>query len=167
MQNAQNIFERNFFHKNFLLFIIFTFTIVFILIELKNGRYWQSDFEVYYRAASRMLNSENLYRMMEDRFYRYKYSPAAAFLYTPFTLLPFELAKFSYTFFLSFLIYLIIKISYKMSKIDKNYFQTNKNKLIAYCLLLYYVWNCEQLYQRITSWTGKYNNFIFFFIIII
>ncbi|MGY3803001.1 glycosyltransferase 87 family protein [Pigmentibacter ruber] len=136
MQNPQNVFEKNIIFKNFLLFFILIFTGIFILIELKNGRYWQSDFEVYYKAALRMLNSENLYRIVEDNFYRYKYSPAAAILYTPFTILPFEFAKISYTFFLSFLIYLIIKISYKMSKIDKNYFQNNKIKIFAYSFIM-------------------------------
>ncbi|WGL61298.1 glycosyltransferase family 87 protein [Pigmentibacter sp. JX0631] len=136
MQYSQNVIGKNFFYKNSLLFFIFIFTAIFILIELKNGRYWQSDFEVYYKAAVRMLNSENLYRIVEDNFYRYKYSPAAAILYTPFTLLPFEIAKYSYTFFLSFLIYIIIKISYKMSKIDDNYIQTYKNKLFVYCIIM-------------------------------
>ncbi len=115
-------------NKYFLMLFILLFTGIFILIEIKNGRYWQSDFEVYYKSATRLLNSEVLYRIIEDNFYRYKYSPSAAMLFIPFTLIPFAYAKVFYTFFLSLLIFFIIHICNKLYL--KNHFFSQEKILI-------------------------------------
>jgi hypothetical protein len=72
--------------------------------EIVNHRFWLSDFEVYYKAAARILNGDNLYRYAEDDHYVFKYSPVSAIYYIPFTVLPLTFARFVYWIFLSLLI---------------------------------------------------------------
>jgi alpha-1,2-mannosyltransferase len=50
-----------------------------------------ADFAVNYRAGQRLLRGETLYQIA-DAHYMFKYFPAAALIYAPFTLLPIELA---------------------------------------------------------------------------
>lgn len=74
-----------------------------------NHRFGVVDFEVYYKAALRISNGENLYRMGEiadggDGHFRYKYAPTAAVFFIPFTFFPFWLAGILYWIFLSFLV---------------------------------------------------------------
>ena len=116
----------------FLFFFFIIFTIIFIFFELKNGRYWQSDFEVYYKSAKRALLGENLYRPDEDGFYRFKYSPFSAYLFIPFTLLPFTYAKYLYSFFISLLMFFnflycfLLGSEILIKKLKKKY-ETNRN----------------------------------------
>lgn len=105
MSVFKNEIYKNSRMREFLFFFFIIFTIIFIFFELKNGRYWQSDFEVYYKSAKRALLGENLYRPDEDGFYRFKYSPFSAYLFIPFTLLPFTYAKYLYSFFISLLMF--------------------------------------------------------------
>lgn len=53
------------------------------------------DFEVDYVACTRLRQGENLYQP-EDGHFMYKYSPGAAFLEMPFSLLLLPAAKFAF-----------------------------------------------------------------------
>lgn len=134
MQRDSN-FNLVILNKYFLMFFIFIFTSIFVLIEIKYGRYWQSDFEVYYKAATRLLNSEVLYRIIEDNFYRYKYSPSAAILFIPFALIPFAYAKILYTFFLSTLIFFSLYICNKLY-IKNSFHPKTINLVYIICILI-------------------------------
>jgi len=81
--------------------ILFALMLIYLLCELKNHRFHQSDFHVYYTAAHRILNGENLYRPVEDGFYHFKYSPVSAVFFIPFAIFPFSVAKVIYWLFLS------------------------------------------------------------------
>ena len=83
-----------------ILFLL-TFSIVFILLEIYNGRFWQSDFTVYYKAAQRLLEGNTLFRHVEDGHYIFKYSPVSAIYFIPFTLFSLTTAKILYWFFLT------------------------------------------------------------------
>ncbi|NQU34111.1 MAG: DUF2029 domain-containing protein [Bacteroidetes bacterium] len=82
----------------FALGIILIFSIVFLSIEVYNGRFWQSDFTVYYKAAQRILGGQNLFGIIEDGHYIFKYSPFSAVIFIPFTILPITIAKYIYWF---------------------------------------------------------------------
>lgn len=73
----------------------------FMFAEIINHRFWLPDFEVYYKAAARILRGENLYRYAEDDHYIFKYSPVSALYFIPFTIMPFSIAKFAYWIFLT------------------------------------------------------------------
>ncbi len=97
--------------------LIFTaFSIIFLVLEVYNGRFWQSDFSVYYRTAERLLSGENLFRIADDGHYVFKYAPSSAVFFIPFTLFPLEIAKYIYWFFLSGVIYTGIYYSYRLVK---------------------------------------------------
>jgi Glycosyltransferase family 87 len=81
--------------------ILLILSLIYLLCELKNDRFYQRDFHVYYTAAQRIMHGENLYRPIEDGFYHYKYSPVAALFFIPFAVFPFGAAKVLYWFFLS------------------------------------------------------------------
>ena len=84
--------------KTYLLGIGFVFfvSIVLFLLEWRNHGIHMPDFEVYYRSAIRLLNGENLYRIQSDDHYIFKYSPACAAMFIPFTIFPFSIAKILY-----------------------------------------------------------------------
>jgi len=76
-------------------------SLVFLITEIINNRFWLPDFEVYYKAAERLLSGITLYRHPEDDHYIYKYSPVCAALFIPFTLIPFTFAKIIFWFLLT------------------------------------------------------------------
>lgn len=62
-------------------------------LERFNGRFWLNDFRVYYGAAQALLDGEPLYGVahgLGTGFF--KYAPAAALLFIPAALLPYEAA---------------------------------------------------------------------------
>ena len=88
-------------NRNASLLILFVVLNIYMLIEIKNDRFWLSDFSVYHEAAGRILQGENLYRGESDGFYHYKYSPTAALYFAPLGVLPLHLAKVIYWVLLS------------------------------------------------------------------
>ena len=86
----------------------------FLFAEAINHRLWLSDFEVYYKAAYRLINAENLYRHSEDGHYIFKYSPVSALIFIPFTLFSFGVAKIIYWLFLTGIIILNFYISVRL-----------------------------------------------------
>ena len=89
--------------------------ILFLFAEIMNGRFWLSDFEVYYKAAARILQGQNLYRIKADDFYIFKYSPFSAVLFIPFSIFPFWIAKVMYWLFYSFIMLACIELSISMT----------------------------------------------------
>lgn len=83
---------------------LFVVCIGFMFAEIINNRFWLSDFEVYYKAAQRLLASENLYQHAEDGHYQFKYSPTSAILFIPFSFFSFAVAKYIYWLLLTGLI---------------------------------------------------------------
>ena len=83
-----------------LIFIIVV-CLSFLGAEAINHRLWLSDLEVYYKAACRLINSENLYRHPEDGHYIFKYSPVSAIIFIPLTVFSFETSKIIYWLFLT------------------------------------------------------------------
>jgi hypothetical protein len=73
--------------------IIFSVLMILMLMEVKNHRFRSSDFKVYYRAAGRLVQGENLYRPDIDGHYYYKYSPTAAAYFIPISFLPVTAAQ--------------------------------------------------------------------------
>ena len=67
--------------------------VIFLSVFFENSFHKMNDFKVTYRAASRVLNGEDLYNW-EDGHYVYKYSPFFALLVAPFGLIPFSYARF-------------------------------------------------------------------------
>lgn len=100
----------------------------FLFAEAINHRLWLSDFEVYYKAAYRLINSQNLYRHPEDGHYIFKYSPVSALIFIPFTLFSFEIAKIIYWLFLTGIIVLTFYLSVQLIS-PKNGFNAETRKI--------------------------------------
>jgi len=90
-----------------------------ILLEFTNrynGGIWLRDFQVFYRAGSRVISGEELFRPIRDGYYSYKYSPTAALLFVPFSLVPMAASEVLYWLFVSALVltgfYLSLEIIY-------------------------------------------------------
>jgi len=75
--------------------------LLFMLFEIKNGRFDMKDLHVYYVAAERLMSGENLYRPIEDGHFHYKYSPEAAIFFIPLVIFPYGAAKVIFWLFLS------------------------------------------------------------------
>lgn len=71
-----------------ILLVVVALVLVFVLGVRKD----MTDFGVCYRAGSRALGGESLYRP-SDGHLQFKYSPAAALFYIPISVLPWEAAK--------------------------------------------------------------------------
>jgi len=100
----------------FSLILIFSVLVIYMFLEIRNNRFWLHDFEVYCRAADRVISGENLYRGDIDGFYKFKYSPVCAVLYIPFTVIPLWAAKVVYWLFLSAVICACFYLSLLLTK---------------------------------------------------
>lgn len=98
-----NIKTGNLFKPSYLsgLPVVFLASIILYLLEWRNQGINLNDFEVYYRSAERLLHGENLYRIASDDYFIFKYSPASAFFYIPFTFFKLTVAKNLYWLFLT------------------------------------------------------------------
>lgn len=83
--------------------LILLISAAFLILENLNGRFSMIDYEVYHRAALRLLGGEELYKVFygDASHYIYKYSPVALYLFVPFTILPLFIAKYVYWAFLT------------------------------------------------------------------
>lgn len=100
--------------------IIFTLIILlFLLIYLFWVRKDMSDFGVFYQGGKRIIASETLYRTADGHL-QYKYSPGSALFFSPFSFLPYEIAKFMWYFIELSLLFLILILSYDVLPSKKN-----------------------------------------------
>lgn len=99
--------------KYFGIILVFISLIIFMFLEIKNNRFELVDYEVYYKAAHRILNGENLYTF-SDGHYRYKYSPVAAVYFIPISFIPLNASKFVYWIFSALVITLLHLICIKL-----------------------------------------------------
>jgi len=77
----------------FTLFAVIIF-ILNITMNMINGRFWLSDFKVYYFAASNMISGLEVYHLsFGDVSGLYKYSPISLFFFFPFTLFSYTVAS--------------------------------------------------------------------------
>ncbi len=132
-------FFRKQFRENwkFSFYIFLSLMIIFMFAEMKNHRFLQTDFEVYYRAAGRLFQGENLYRPVEDGHFHYKYSPVAAVFFLPFSLASFPAARVLYWLFLSGATLFCFYLSLTLIKPDfkKSPEQVNRLLLVAGLIL--------------------------------
>ncbi len=107
----KNLYRSRWYTSLIILFLILT---IYMLLEIKNNRFWLSDFQVYHKAAGRIIDGENLYQGEADGFYRYKYSPTAAVFFIPFGIFPLTLARVFYWVFLSSVICIGFYLSFSL-----------------------------------------------------
>lgn len=129
-------FKRSF-RTYYSFFILLIICFLFLFFEIKNGRFWMSDFNVYYKAAERLLNGITLYRHPEDLHYIFKYSPASAVLFIPFLLFPFSAAKVIFWIFLSFSVAFGMWLFLEL--IEKDIFRENAPKANRIVLISLFV----------------------------
>ena len=123
--------------KNSWLYFIFFISIILLIGEVLNGRFWMHDLEVYYRTANRMLHQAALYRIKADGHYVYKYAPTAGTYFIPFLLLPFSAAKVIYWFLLTGITAYILQLLYSLTReepgLEKD---SRKNKVLLLAFLV-------------------------------
>jgi len=104
-------------------------------VELANHRFAMVDFEVFYRAGARILAGENLYRPAEDGFYEWKYSPPAAFLFAPLSLLPLFPGKIAYWLLLAGVFALNLLLCVRLATPDFRDTPARTNRLVLLAAL--------------------------------
>jgi hypothetical protein len=102
-------------------------------LDFINDRLWLSDFEVYYRSASRLLDGITLYRHPEDLHYVFKYSPVSALYFVPFLWVPFSISKVIYWVTLS--LYMVVGYLFLMKSIGNDPIRNNRS-LINWVFLI-------------------------------
>lgn len=96
-------------------YVILLASLVLLIGEIINDRFWMHDLEVYYRTAVRMLQGNELYRIASDGHYVYKYSPTAGMYFIPLTILPFTAAKILYWLLLTAIAIVVLQFLYRMA----------------------------------------------------
>ncbi|MEZ5197291.1 MAG: glycosyltransferase family 87 protein [Bacteroidales bacterium] len=140
----KSISLKRYYHQNpWFGFTIFAlFSILFMVLEIINNRFWLADFEVYYKSAQRLLAGENLFRIPEDDFYVFKYSPTSALYFIPFTIFSFATAKIIYWFTLSGIMIYGFYLSAKLTASQywiKNFAKINTLVLLAILILIVHI----------------------------
>ncbi len=102
--------------KTWIIYILL-FSAASIAGEFANHKFEMLDFEVYYKTANRIIHHSELYSIIEDGHYVYKYSPVAGLFFIPFALLDYQIAALLYWSFLTGLLILGLKILFDL--IDK------------------------------------------------
>lgn len=97
------------------IFLVFFLLSLYLVVQLINGRFSMYDFEVYYRAAGRILQAENLYRPIEDGHYYFKYAPVSAIYFLPFTIFGLQMAKVIFWLLSAGIIAHIVLLSVQMA----------------------------------------------------
>jgi len=104
--------------KNLWLLILVSYSSMSLIAALSFGLWNTDDLEVYYQAAQRMVSGEEIYNIAIDndghRHFIYKYSPTALFLFLPFLLIPYQIAKVVYWIGLTVLIAVCLKKFFKL-----------------------------------------------------
>ncbi|HTX88700.1 MAG TPA: glycosyltransferase family 87 protein [Bacteroidales bacterium] len=76
----------------FTLFASLLFILIFTFENI-NGRFWLTDFDVYYQAARALVKGEPVYFTVFDQGSGiYKYSPVILYFFLPYTILPYKIA---------------------------------------------------------------------------
>jgi len=94
-------------------------TVVVLGFFRNTYRQGMNDFRVVHRAATRVLQQEDLYNF-DDQHYLYKYSPSFAVLVAPIGLLPFSAAKAVWILGMCICLFLIMRWSKRMIMGDKS-----------------------------------------------
>ncbi len=136
MNNFKSYLKQN--NVNIGFIVLTLICLIFLCGEIINDRFWLSDFEVYYKAASRILQSQNLYKIAEDGHYIFKYSPTSAIYFIPFVLFPFGVAKVFYWLLLTAIIVKAFFMSIKLIKPELIIYQKSKfiNILVISAMLI-------------------------------
>lgn len=137
--------------------ILVIFSLIFLLLEVYNGRFWQSDFTVYYKSATRLLGGENLFQITEDGHYVFKYSPVSALLFIPFTIINIGISKYFYWIFLTGIIISNFYMSTILASRINGVKNLNLNKIIILGALILVVHFQRELHL------GQVNQILFFF----
>ena len=102
------------------LFLIFVSAGSFVAEHI-NHRFSMPDLEVYEKAATRLINGEELYRTTEEdpyEHYVFKYAPPAALIFIPFALPDPEASKYLYWIFLTFIMGHLLYLSKNIFTVD-------------------------------------------------
>ncbi len=127
----------NFFWQRKINLVLAIFLLLNIVLDIINQRFWLNDFRVYYEAATHLRNHQNIYGEafgLDSGFY--KYSPFAAFLFIPISLLNYSIAKIIFFCISSTA---IITVFYFLQNWLQYFFKTEKAKnyfLIPFFTLL-------------------------------
>ena len=88
--------------------VSFGISLLCLILLYFGGKFSLSDFEVYYRAADRLLSGEGLYRIREDGHFVFKYSPFFAALFIPFTFFGLSFSKIIFFFIVSLSVFFVL-----------------------------------------------------------
>ena len=120
------------------LYLSVAFILVFFIVENINGRFWLNDFRVYYGASEAFLNGDNLYYTAFGLGSgNFKYSPLAASLFIPFSLLPYKVASTVFYFLIgAVIVYLPIRLVNLNTDLFSVERSVKRNKLLIISFLI-------------------------------
>ena len=93
--------------------LLFLFVSICLLLFIFKVKEDMADFEVNFQAAERIQLGETLYRQADEH-YQFKYMPVSSFLYLPLTLLPLDIAKAIWFFFIASISLCLVILSNKL-----------------------------------------------------
>lgn len=106
-------------------------------IEMINGRFWLTDFRVYYSAAMNFFSGAQVYGVCYDMGSGYyKYSPTVLFFFSPYCIFPYKIAAIIHFFILGFAFWYTFKL---ILDIFKKYLFINEFKHEGWLLSLAFI----------------------------
>jgi hypothetical protein len=142
------------------LVLIFVLLAGYMFIQISNGRFNMVDFQVYYLAAERLAEGQNLYQITSDGHYIFKYSAVSAIYFLPLSWLPFEAAKVVHWILSSFVFCVILYLVFRMGE------QTPGGLRVGTVNLLYLIsFICLGAFLELEIHLGQVNLLVFLFLL--
>jgi hypothetical protein len=141
--------------------LIFILLMGYLIIHISNGRFTLFDFEVYYRAAERLISGQNLYKIVEDGHYIFKYSPVSAIYFIPLSLLPPVAAKIIYWTFSTLAFCVVLLLFYKMGDRDSSSLSIGRQNILILISFL-----CLGAFFELELHLGQVNIFILLLLVL-
>ena len=148
-------------NPNLALYLIVFFLVLYMINHVFNGRFNSYDFQVYYRAAERLLDGQNLYRIVSDGHYIFKYSPVSAVYFIPLSLLPLELAKVIYWLASSVAFCIVLVLIFRMGDPQKTISGPGKLNLLYIISFI-----CLGAFLELEIHLGQVNIFILLLLLV-
>lgn len=136
-------------------YLIFSMLILYMINHVFNGRFVLYDFQVYYTAAGRILDGQNLYQISSDGHNFFKYSPVSAVYFIPLSLFPPVVAKVIYWLASSLAFCYVIILFYRMGDPNKTIISARRQNLMYLITFI-----CMGAFLELEIHLGQVNVFI-------
>ena len=145
--NKNAIAESKYTIPLWVVMLMLLFCVLLFVSEIINGRFWQSDFNVYYGASTALLHNQRVYGIafgLDSGFY--KYSPFFLLLVAPFTFFKFKTAAIIYYFLNSVVLVLVF---FQIDQLFSRTLKLEKFKAYKWIFLIIFIFSLNLINREL------------------